>query len=444
LLANQREFWPGFFADGIGWGQAEFLEIFVLATLQDAEVEMGAGGESGAADEADRLADFDVLAWLHEHARQMQVHRFVAVGVGDLDHVAFAAFASSKFDASGADGLYRRPDRRAVVRAHVGAEQFQNRMVARLAEVRSDRGGEFQRRVEECALEGFSVDGVVAGMSQVIVKQQGLVFFVFVVVFGGEDFSVARGFAVGVFLFLEDHAKGVAFSRVGVEVEIVSKDLGKAHCEFGRFACLGDSFEKRIADLAGDGGDFDFGRNGFYFGGEFSFRSGDNLQHAIKIDAVVDLAEFAGRRAIDRHGVSGANLAEIEDSLGDGGDGARIGGVEASVLQRGGEVFVLADLGFDGWRVGGLHLLLLLRVLGFEGDFFLLDGFVNRVAVMEIAGDSADAEHQGCRDENEIVTIHPNSRAGAMIVRRNLAANVFARMKERFYRREFQKQRRKT
>ena len=97
-----------------------------------------------------------------------------------------------------------------------------------------------------------------------------------------------------------------------------------------------------------------------------------------------------------------------------------------------------------GWRVGGLDLLLLLRVLGFEGDFFLLDGFVNRVAVMEIAGDSADAEHQGCRDENEIVPIHPNSRAGAMIVRRNFAANDFARMKERFYRREFQKQRRKT
>ncbi len=57
--------------------------------------------------------------------------------------------------------------------------------------------------------------------------------------------------------------------------------------------------------------------------------------------------------------------------------------VESSVLQRGGEVFVLPDFGFDGRRVGGLNLLLLLGVFGFEGDFLLLDFFVNGVAVME-------------------------------------------------------------
>ena len=122
MLADQGEFGPGFFADGIGWRQAELLEIFVLATLQNAEVEMRAGGKSGAADKADGLADFYVLARLHEHARQMQVHRFVAVGVGDLNHVAFAAFASGEFDASSTDGLHWRSDRSAIIGAHVRAE----------------------------------------------------------------------------------------------------------------------------------------------------------------------------------------------------------------------------------------------------------------------------------------------------------------------------------
>src|SRR5579862_944508 len=132
---------------------------------------MRSGGESRAADEANGLADFDALALMHEHTRQMQVHRFVAVRVGNLDHVAFATLTAGKFDAAGADRLHWRSNRGAVICAHVRAEQFQNRMVARLAEVGSDCRRKFERRVEKRTLQRFSVGGVVAGMSGVVMEK---------------------------------------------------------------------------------------------------------------------------------------------------------------------------------------------------------------------------------------------------------------------------------
>ena len=107
---------------------------------------------------------------------------------------------------------------------------------------------------------------------------------------------------------------------------------------------------------------------------------------------------------------SGADLAEIEDALGGGGEGSCVGGVESSVLQRGGEVFVLPDFGFDRRRIRGLDLLLFLCVFGFDGDFLLLHFFIDRVAMMDVAGDSADGKHQDRNDEDGKVAVHPGSR----------------------------------
>src|SRR5712691_975510 len=80
-LANGRELRQIFLGDRIGGRQAELLEIFVVPALQNAEVQMWTGGKPGAADEADGFADFDVLANAHKHARQMQVHGLVAIGM---------------------------------------------------------------------------------------------------------------------------------------------------------------------------------------------------------------------------------------------------------------------------------------------------------------------------------------------------------------------------
>ena len=87
----------------------------------------------------DGLADFDALARAHVHARQMQVHGLVPVGVRDLHHVAFAALAAREHHAAAADGSAREypPARRSPF--PVGAVDFQDRMESCLAEMRGDR-----------------------------------------------------------------------------------------------------------------------------------------------------------------------------------------------------------------------------------------------------------------------------------------------------------------
>src|ERR1700723_2563729 len=68
-VAECSEFGPIALRDWIGGGQAEAFEIQELAVLLDAEIEMGAGGEAGHADEADGAALFDMLAGANEDAR---------------------------------------------------------------------------------------------------------------------------------------------------------------------------------------------------------------------------------------------------------------------------------------------------------------------------------------------------------------------------------------
>ena len=84
-VASCGEFGPVAFRDWIGGGQAEAFEIQELAVLLDAEIEMGAGGEAGHADEADGAALLDVLACANEEAGEMHVVGGVAVGVLDFD-----------------------------------------------------------------------------------------------------------------------------------------------------------------------------------------------------------------------------------------------------------------------------------------------------------------------------------------------------------------------
>ena len=84
-VAERCEFGPVALRDWIGGGQAETFEIQELAVLLDAEIEMGAGGEAGHADETDALALFDVLSGANEDAGEVHVVGGVAVGVLDFD-----------------------------------------------------------------------------------------------------------------------------------------------------------------------------------------------------------------------------------------------------------------------------------------------------------------------------------------------------------------------
>jgi hypothetical protein len=170
MFAHQRKLRPIFFADRIGRGKSELLEILILAALHDPEIQMRSGGKSGASDQPDGFADFDVLAGPHVHSRQMQIHGLVPIGMRDLHHVAFAALAAGKNHAATADRLDGRADRRAVIGAHVRPIAFQDRVKSRFAEMRCDRRAEFQRRAEKRFLQRLAVRGVVARPPGLVVK----------------------------------------------------------------------------------------------------------------------------------------------------------------------------------------------------------------------------------------------------------------------------------
>src|SRR5229473_6735655 len=111
-------------------------------------------------------------------------------------------------------------------------------MKARAAEMRSDRRGKFQRRAQKYFLQRFSLRGVVAGPPELVMKKQRLIFFAAVVVFRREDFSVSGELPFRVFLFLQHHAEGIALPRIGVEIEIVAKNLREVHRELRGLAGL--------------------------------------------------------------------------------------------------------------------------------------------------------------------------------------------------------------
>src|SRR5229473_3140838 len=210
-------------------------------------------------------------------------------------------------------------------------------MKARAAEMRSDRRGKFQRRAQKHFLQRFSLRGVVAGPPELVMKKQRLIFSAAVVVFRGEDFSVSRELPFRIFLFLEHHMKDVTLARVGVEIQVIAKNLCQVHRELRGFAGLGHGVGKRIVDLAGDRGHFYFRRNFLHFGGEAALRRSD-FEHAVGVDFVIDLAQVAIHAAVHGDSISGAYLPQIEGVLRGGGGAGGVLRAQPEFLQRGDKV----------------------------------------------------------------------------------------------------------
>src|SRR5260370_23902279 len=127
-----------------------------MSLLQNAEIEVRPRGKARTPDQTDGLPDFHALAAAYEHARQVQVHRLVTIGMVDLHDVAFTALAACEYYPAASNRLHRSAHRSAVVRAHVRPIGFQNRMKSRAAEVRCHRRAKFQRRAPKRLLQKLS------------------------------------------------------------------------------------------------------------------------------------------------------------------------------------------------------------------------------------------------------------------------------------------------
>ena len=68
--------------------QPQRFEIAIDSVIQDAEVEMRAGGKACHAHKPYPVARLNVLADMHENSRKMHVHRFVAVQVLNLHKIS--------------------------------------------------------------------------------------------------------------------------------------------------------------------------------------------------------------------------------------------------------------------------------------------------------------------------------------------------------------------
>jgi hypothetical protein len=144
MIARCCEFVPVAFGYWVGWRQREALEVQKFFAALDAEVEVRTGGEAGHSDQANALALFDTLAGVHQHARQVHVIRGVTVVVLNLDQISGATFPAGENHAAIADGLHGSAGGRGVINAEMRAVLFQNRMIAMLAEMRSNYGGKLQ------------------------------------------------------------------------------------------------------------------------------------------------------------------------------------------------------------------------------------------------------------------------------------------------------------
>ena len=255
-----------------------------------------------------------MLPGAHVHARQMQIHGLVSAGVLYLHHISLAALAPREGHFAAADGLHWRPDGRAVIRSQMRAIRFQNWMETRLAEVRSHRRREFQRRSQKFFLQRFTVGRVVRRLPAGIVKQQRLVPLAAIVVLRGQDFSVRRRFAVGVFFLFQYHAKGVALARIGVKIQIVAEYLRQPHGQLRRFPALLHRAKKRILDPPADRRNLHRARYQFYFRRK-SIVPGHNFQHPIPVNFVIYFAQRPIRGPRHGNGIARANLAQIERLL---------------------------------------------------------------------------------------------------------------------------------
>ncbi len=114
-------------------------------------------GKARTAHQPDGLADFHMLAGAHKHARQVQIHGLVPIGMVDLHHVAFTALAACEYYAAASNRLHRSAHGSAIIRAHVRAIGFQNGMKARTAEMGRHRRTEFQWRAQKRFLQRLAI-----------------------------------------------------------------------------------------------------------------------------------------------------------------------------------------------------------------------------------------------------------------------------------------------
>src|SRR5258708_31281948 len=121
-------------------------------------------------------------------------------------------------------------------------------------------------------------------------KEQCLILLPGIFVFRGENSSVPGILAIGIFFLFENHAKGIALTRIGIKIEIVTEYLRQPHGQLRGFSRVFHGIKQRIVHAAGHSGNFHLRWNFLDQRGETAvFR--DDLQHAIGVDFVIDLAE---------------------------------------------------------------------------------------------------------------------------------------------------------
>src|SRR6266852_4546665 len=281
-------------------------------------------------------------------------------------------------------------------------------MKARAAEMRSDRRGKFQRRAQENFLQRFAVRVVVSGPPELIVKEQRLIFLPAVVVFRDKDFSVPGELPFRIFLFLEHHAKRIALARIGIKIEIVTKNLCEVHREFRGFAGLLHGVEQGIVDLSADRGYFYPRRNFPHLGGETALRRSDS-EHAVGVDFVIDLAQVAIHAAIHSDAISGAYLPQVEGVLRGGGGAGGVFRAQPEFLQRGDKV-----LSGGNFLLGGQSSLLPDARRVFAGELSLALEFASGIQTqVEHVAERAGAGGENSEKQEEEATRQISPTVGA-------------------------------
>jgi hypothetical protein len=91
--------------------------------------------------------------------------------MGDVHHISLSAFSARENNPAAPDRLHLRPNWRAIIRSQVRANDLQNWMKARLAEMRSNRRGKFKRGTQKGLLQGFAVGRVVGGSAEFVTEK---------------------------------------------------------------------------------------------------------------------------------------------------------------------------------------------------------------------------------------------------------------------------------
>src|SRR5579862_9831340 len=153
-----------------------------------------------------------------------------------------------------------------------------------------------------------------------------------IIVFRGKNFSVARALAIQIGFLFDDHAKRIAVTGIGVEIEIPAKNLREGDCKFRRFAGIFNRAEKRTVYGADDGARFHVRNDRLNFRVETGIAR-LNKKQTVRIDLVADGAKHSGDGAADGENISRMKMASIENRRNGSGDRGGCDRVEAERLQ---------------------------------------------------------------------------------------------------------------